>query len=181
MQNVSQSPGYYTSASWPDALSVWGATATSLPVAAGVITLNDLRRGDIDHAIAIDLPATAAGEWSWPAERTDGVATAPNAIPEGAHLRLDPNVNLTTLDLPPLARMIAQAAQRYGMIVRDQTGWAIGMFIQDPTPTGPDQFYTDGVPKRTGPYEGQSPDHLMSRFPLELAGGAPDEPRALSG
>ena len=50
--------------------------------------------------------------------------------------------------------MIAQAAQRYGMIVRDQTGWAIAMFIQDPTPTGTDPFYTSGVPKQTGSYEG---------------------------
>ena len=165
MDNVSQSPGYYTSDSWPGALSVWGATATSLPVAAGVITLNDLRRGYINHAIAIDLPATAAGEWSWPAERSDGSATAPNSIPEGAELRLDPKLNLAALQLPPLVGMIAQAAQKYGMIVRDQTGWAIGIFIQDPTPTGSDPFYTDGVPSQSGPFQGKWPDQLMSHFP----------------
>ena len=39
IDNVSRSPGYYTSESWPGALPVWGATATSLPAAAGVITL----------------------------------------------------------------------------------------------------------------------------------------------
>ena len=165
MDDVSESPGYYTNASWPGALTAWGATASSLPVAAGVITLADLRRGYIDHAVAIDVPAAAAGEFSLPAERTDGFGTAPNAIPEGAHLRLDPDLNLQALHLPRLVLMIAQAAKQYGMIVRDQTGHAISLFIQDPTPTGTDPFYANGVPSPTGPLQGQWPDQLMSQFP----------------
>jgi hypothetical protein len=56
---------------------------------------------------------------AWPAERTDGVSTASGSIPEGAHFRLDPTLNIGSLNLPPLTRMIAVAAQRYGFIVRD--------------------------------------------------------------
>jgi hypothetical protein len=165
MDDVSRDPGYYTTASWPGALSVWGATATSLPIAAGVITLNDLRRGYIDHALAIDLPATAAGEWAWPAQRGDGSSTASNAIPEGARLRLDPKLNLASLHLPPLVNLIARAAQQYGMIVRDQTGEGIDFFVQDTVPIGDDPFYANGAPSTSGPFQGEWPDQLMSQFP----------------
>ena len=50
----------------------------------------------------------------------------------GAHLRLDPNLNLAALHLPPLVYMMAKAAQKYGMIVRDQTHWAIGFSSRTP-------------------------------------------------
>lgn len=165
MQNVSQSPGYYTTSSWPGALSVWGATATSLPAAAGMITLHDIQQGHIDHALAIELPYPRAGVWTWPAQRSDGTGTDPNAIPEGAQLRLNPNLNLAALHLPPLTMMIAQAAQKYGMIVRDQTHWAIGLFAENPIPLGTDPYYTSGRPSPTGPFGGQWPDALLNDFP----------------
>jgi hypothetical protein len=138
---------------------------TSLPAAAGTITLDEIRRGSIDHALAIDLPYPRAGVWAWPAQRSDGTGTHPNAIPEGAHLRLDPALNLAALHLPPLVLMMARAAQRYGMIVRDQTHHAIGFFIEDPTPTGAHPFYANGRPRLDGPFHGLWPDQLMRSFP----------------
>ncbi len=75
IHNVSESPGYYTPAAWPGALPQWGATATSLPVAAGVITLADLRSGSIDHALALDLPAPRQGVFAFP----PSAATVPAA------------------------------------------------------------------------------------------------------
>ena len=166
MENVSQSSGYYSTTSWPGALSAWGATATSLPTAAGVITLQDIQQGHIDHALALDLPYPRSGVWSWPAQRSDGTGTDPNAIPEGAQLRLAPNLNLAALNLPPLTLMIAQAAQKYGMIVRDQTHWAIGLFAENPIPLDTNPYYTSsGTPSPTGPFEGKWPDGLMNSFP----------------
>jgi hypothetical protein len=165
IQNVSQSPGYYTTSSWLGALSVWGATATSLPAAAGVITLQDIRQGHINHALALELPYPRAGAWTWPAQRSDGTGTDPNAIPEGTQLRLDPNLNLAALHLPPLTMMIAQAVQRYGMIVRDQTHHAIGLYAENPIPLGSNPYYTSGTPNPTGPFGGQWPDTLLHSFP----------------
>jgi hypothetical protein len=145
---------------------VWGATATSLPAAAGMITLQDIQQGHIDHAIALELPYPRASVWTWPAQRTDGTGTDPNAIPEGAQLRLDPNLNLAALHLPPLTMMIAQAAQKYGMIVRDQTHYAIGLFAENPIPLGTNPYYTSsGTPSATGPFGGQWPDTLLNSFP----------------
>ncbi len=132
IRRVSKSPGYYTRAAWPGATPNWGATASSLPVIGGTMLLDELKTGRIDHALAINLPAPRAGIFSWPAQRTDGTGP-PTALPEGAHLRLDPTVDVSTLHLPKLTRMIARAAQRYGLVVRDQTHHGISLFGEVPT------------------------------------------------
>jgi hypothetical protein len=86
-----------------------------------VISFRDLANGYIDHALGLMLPHNwiTAGIKAWPAARTDGGSTDPNSVPEGAHFRLDPNLDISSVNLPPLTRMIAVAAQRYGLIVRD--------------------------------------------------------------
>ncbi|MGI4893877.1 MAG: hypothetical protein ACRYF3_02050, partial [Janthinobacterium lividum] len=59
---------------------------------------------------------------SWPAQRSDGGDHAETAIPEGTRFRLDPSLDLDTLALSPMARMVARAAQTYGFIVTDRSG-----------------------------------------------------------
>jgi hypothetical protein len=162
MEDVSDNPGYFGPSSWPGAQSNWGATATSLPVIAGTVTLAELRRGRIDHALALAIPAPRAGVWAFPAQRTDGWSTSPDALPEGAHLRIDPDLDLAKLKMPRLTRMLAVAAQRYGMIVRDQTGDAVQFYGQDPTPTGTNPY---AGPK--GYFQGTFPDLLLASFPWQ--------------
>jgi len=122
MRHVSQNPGYYTDAAWPGAKTWWGGSATSLALLGGTVRAAELRDGAIDHAVAIGIPDPRAGAWATPAQRGDGTNSAADALPEGAHLRLDPHFDLRTADLPPLTRLIAQAAQRYGLVVRDRAG-----------------------------------------------------------
>ena len=165
IQNVSQSPGYYTASAWPGASTSWGATASSLPHAAGVITLSDIEQGTINHALAVNVPDACQGVYSWPAQRTDGDDTASNCIPEGAHMRIDPGLDIPALHLPRLDQMMAEAAQKYGIIVRDQTHLGIGFWIESPAPTGTNPFYSDGEPSPTGPFQGMWPNQLMSHFP----------------
>ena len=160
IQNVSRSPGYYTTSSWPGALTVWGATATSLPSAAGVITLADLRAGVIDHALSVALPAPRARVYAWPAERSDGTGGA-DTIPEGARLRLDPNLDLNSLHLPPFTRMISEAAQRYGIIVVNQTHEGISFSAEDPSQYGGNKLYYGAH----GFFDGMTPLQLLARFP----------------
>lgn len=157
MHEVSSNPGYYTASSWPGARSYWGSTATSLPVIAGTMMIGELERGQINHALAIALPNTRQGVFAFPAERTDGTLTTSVAIPEGATFRLDPKLDLRSLHLPRVVEVMAQAAQRYGIIVRDKTLHAIGFYAEDPTPLG------------TNPYnrlfDGKSPIELLASFP----------------
>ncbi len=94
-----------------------------------------------------------------------GPEPQPNCIPEGAHLRIDPSLDIPALHLPRLVRMMAEAAQKYGMIVRNQTHWDIGFWIWNSAPTGTDPFYGNGAPRSTGPFQGMWPNQLMSHFP----------------
>lgn len=154
MTAVSSSPGYYSGAQ-----SRWGATASSLPVLGGLIRISELRAGHIDHALALALPQVRAAVYSWPAQRTDGTMLSPDAIPEGTRLRLDPTLDLSRLSLPPVTRMIAEAAQRYGIVVRDRAG-SIAFYAEDPTPTGSDPY--------SGPngfFGGMYPSKLLAGFP----------------
>jgi hypothetical protein len=158
IRRVSKSRGYYTPAAWPGATRAWGATASSLPVIGGTMLLDELRRGRIDHALAMNVPAARADVFAWPAQRTDGVGL-PTALPEGARLRLDPALDIAELKLPKLTRMIARAAQRYGLVVRDQTGHGISLFGENPS-----QF--PGSPYRSH-FRGRTPQELLADFPWD--------------
>ncbi len=164
MQHVSESPGYYSDTSWPGLTASqgwnWGATATSLPVIAGTIRIAELRAGHIEHALALDIPNACAGEFSFPAQRSDGTEESAACIPEGAHMRLNPSLDLASLSLSPITRMLAEAAQRYGIIVRDTTHSAVSFYAEDPTPTGTNPY--------TGPnglFDGLKPWEFLREFP----------------
>jgi hypothetical protein len=159
MQSASLDCGAYGPEAWPGGTSGWGASATSLSIAGGLITLEDLEKGVINHALAMAIPTPRAGVYASPARRTDGFSTEPLAIPEGAHLRLDPSLDIAALNLPRVTRMMAEAAQRYGIFVRDRAG-NVAFYAQDPTPTGANPY---GGP--TGYFEGKSPLRLLAAFP----------------
>jgi len=162
MRAVSASPGYYGPRAWPNATTNWGATASSLPLIGGVMLLSEVRAGRIDHALALNIPFPRKDVFAWPAQRTDGTGP-PDALPEGARLRLDPELDLDQFGLSPLTRMIAEAAQRYGMVVRDQTHHATSLFIEDwSAHGGPNpELGADGI------YGGLTPSEMLSQFPWE--------------
>ena len=156
MEHVSSNPGVYGPGAWPGAKPYWGVTAGSLPLVGGAMTVGQLEAGNIDHALALSIPDTRAGAYAAPAERSDGVLSSPAAIPEGARLRLDPHLNLAALQLPPLVRLMAQAAQRYGIIVRDTAG-VVSFSAEDPV----DGNFT--VYRRLS--QGLYPNKLLASFP----------------
>jgi hypothetical protein len=159
IENASSSSGSYGPEAWPGSTTSWGASASSLSIAGGLITLEDLEMGQINHALAIALPDTRAGVYASPAERTDGGDGAPSSLPEGAHLRLDPNLDLAALHLPKLTLMLAEAAQRYGIVVRDSAA-NVAYYAQDPIRTG-----TEPYAGAHGYFEGKSSQKLLESFP----------------
>jgi hypothetical protein len=159
MQEVTAGKGVYGAGSWAGASTSWGATASSLPLVGGLITLEDLKRGTIEHALAISVPSVRMDSYASPAQRTDGGSSAPFSLPEGAHLRLDPSLNLAALHLPRMTLLMAEAAQRYGIFVRD-TASNIAFYGQDPTPTGSNP-YTG----QHGYFDGQVTSSLLAAFP----------------
>ncbi len=115
IDSVSTSPGFFEGG--------FGATATGLASSGGMVRLADIRSGSIEHAVSLAIPNPAV--WtnlSWPAQRSDGWDSHPDAVPEGTRLRLDPSVDVDALGLHPVAVMVARAAQQYGFLVIDKSG-----------------------------------------------------------
>jgi hypothetical protein len=126
MQNVSQNPGIWD--------NPYGGTATGLPYLGGQITAEELQRGEITHVMGIALVDVESFDiYSWPANRSDGYNPThePNRIPEGLRFRLDPSVNVDALQMHPIGKIIAKAAQKYGFVVWDKAG-AITLRAQNP-------------------------------------------------
>jgi hypothetical protein len=99
------------------------ARAAGMSAASGLIWPQELAAGKIDHALIFAYPSTKNSGPVAPATANDGQTDdGTAALPEGAHLRLDPSIDLDSLDLPPEQLTIARALQQYGMILGDTAG-----------------------------------------------------------
>ncbi len=115
IDEVSKSPGYFS--------PPFGVSASGLVTTGSMITIPEARAKRIEHAMGLALIAPARWDrWWYPAQRSDGTDASPEAIPEGARLRLDPELDVESLDLTPLGKAVARAAQQYGFIVVDTAG-----------------------------------------------------------
>ena len=156
MSDVSKNPGIWP---WP-----YGAAATGLPFAAGQLRASELAQGSIQHVMGIAIVNEEEKTFSWPANRTDGSnwGKVAHPIPEGLRLRLDPTVDVESLNLHPIAKAIAKAAQVYGFVVWDHAG-AVTLRAENPK-----RFTQAGLPN---PYPalfaGTRGYALMNRFPWD--------------
>lgn len=161
MQDVSSEQGVYGSEAWPGAQPWWGVSASSLSLAGGLISIEDLERGQINHALEMAIPNVRAAVYASPAKRSDGKSTNPASLPEGAHLRVNPRLNLAALHLPRLTLIMAEAAQRYGIFIADRSSVAT-FYAEDPTPTGTNPYIGP-----SGFFEGNNLRQLLATFPWD--------------
>ncbi len=159
MQNVSSNPGVYGPEAWPGAETGWGLSSSSLSLVGGLISFEDFEQGQINHALQMAIPNVRSGVYASPAQRSDGKTADLLSLPEGAHLRLNPTLDLADLHLPRVTLMIAEAAQRYGIFVTDGAG-NVTLYAQDPIPTGTEPYTGPG-----GYFEGENPKKLLATFP----------------
>lgn len=121
--DLSKNPGYYPT---PKEGYKFGTQASGLPFLAGIITIEDQLRGEINHALHIlVVEALRSDYYSHPAQRSDGqIDPAKNrfAIPEGAIFRLPADLDLDKIPMDSYTRMVAKAVQKYGMVVSDKAG-----------------------------------------------------------
>lgn len=100
----------------------FGTAGSGLALEPGTVKATELSKGYIDHVVGVTLPVGVIdGYVSAPATRTDGNATGPATISEGQLLRLPPDLDLDALQLSPVARTFARAAQEYGLVVWDRS------------------------------------------------------------
>ncbi|MFT4215693.1 MAG: hypothetical protein QM619_00675 [Micropruina sp.] len=119
-----------------------GVSASGVALEPYTVKVAELRAGRIDHVIGMHVPPQVIDSYvSKPATRTDGrLPRTGNTISEGQYLRLPANLDIDSLNLHPVAKTIAKAAQKYGFMVVDGSGGInltlenASTFAKDPYP-----------------------------------------------
>ncbi len=120
--------------------SGWGGigagTASGASRLGGVIRIAEIAAGEIPHALALQTDNPCRTSFRPPAIKTDGTSDRADCIPEGARVRLDPAVDLATLNLAPAVRAVGRALQTYGAYIVDTGGAPLSVsFETDPGAT----------------------------------------------
>lgn len=92
------------------------ADAAGLPIFPGLARYDEVKRGEIDHALRFTASRTRRA-YIHPARHFASSDDNPALPPMGLRVRLKSTVNLAQFD--PQARVVARALQRYGMLLAD--------------------------------------------------------------
>lgn len=95
------------------------ARGSGFSLIAGVIWPEELEAGIIEHALTLSIPNTRKTYPVYPATETDGRVSGPSSIPEGARVRLDPDLDLSLYNLTDYERIICECLQTYGAFITD--------------------------------------------------------------
>jgi serine/threonine-protein kinase len=97
-----------------------GADAADMPMAALILTADDIRSGTVNHPMRFTIPNAhiQSNVYVHPATHIGGPAGGTDQLPYGAHLRLKSTFDLTKLP-SDAARIVARALQKYGMYLTD--------------------------------------------------------------
>jgi hypothetical protein len=99
------------------------ADAAGLPILPGLARYDEVRRGEIRHALRFTVQRTRRA-FVHPARHYASDLTDPDLPAMGQRFRLKASVDLS--DMPRQARVIATALKRYGMLVADNgSNWYI--------------------------------------------------------
>jgi hypothetical protein len=124
----------------PSARDPWwmghGARACGFPLLAGLVTVDELRAGAIEHALVLAYPHIRSRYYMAPAstaQATTNEALPTRGIPCGGRVQLDPALDLDRMGLSRSGRAIARALQIYGAYIGDFSG-AVSLYA-DASPT----------------------------------------------
>jgi hypothetical protein len=92
------------------------ADAAGLPILPGLVRFDEVRRGEIPHALRFTAPTTRRA-YIYPARHHASDETAPDLPPMGLRVRLKASVDIS--GYPRQARILLRALQTYGMILAD--------------------------------------------------------------
>jgi hypothetical protein len=99
------------------------ADAAGLPIFPGLARYDEAAAGHVDHALRVTVDSTQ-NAWIHPASHCAGDTGNPSAPPMGLRLRLSAAYDIAGITGP--AHAIAQAMQRYGLIVADNgSNWYV--------------------------------------------------------
>jgi serine/threonine-protein kinase len=96
-----------------------GADAADMPMAALILTADDIRSGEVAHPMRFTIPNAHIQKsvYVHPATHIGGPSGGTDQLPYGAHLRLKAGTDLSTLSAE--GQIVARALQKYGMYLTD--------------------------------------------------------------
>jgi hypothetical protein len=115
----------YTDANGDGTGAASGRRAAMIPNYAGLIRNGEISSGQINHTLALILgPEALAKAVAWPASAMDrSPSNYTGTLPMGTMLAIPASVDVNSLGLSTTAgKIIARAAQAYGMVVVDRGG-----------------------------------------------------------
>jgi hypothetical protein len=123
------------------------ADAAGLAILPGLVRYDEVKAGEIDHALRFTIPSNQIRHgYVWPARHQASRDTGENLPPYGARLRL--RADFDVMRFPPADRVILTALQRYGMILADG---GRGIFISG----SPDDRWDDADLHELGQVKGE--------------------------
>ncbi|MGO9836173.1 MAG: hypothetical protein ACLP1X_18385 [Polyangiaceae bacterium] len=105
----------------PGNLEVGSTTAAGTPLLPGVIWMDEVAAGEIQHAVDIVMPAAAISRCTYVHPASDGAWSATGTFPYGGRLRLKASYD-TSKVTGTQALVVLRALQRYGMFNTDISG-----------------------------------------------------------
>lgn len=134
--SVSKFDGTYADIFRSDGVQVqhhqWGASATSISLAGGLLDVDEVAAGSINHALPMTVGHAQGSPLQWvsPATRGDGVEfDRPDYIPEGARVVFPPSADFSRVR--PEFMPVARAIQRFGVIPMDKTGGGVALKLRE--------------------------------------------------
>ncbi len=120
-----------------------GPRACGFPLSAGLIRVEEIKAGRIDHALALAYPGLLPKKFMSPASTSSAIGDAINGVgvPCGGRFQLDPSIDVTKLGLSRAGEIVARALQQYGAYVGDYSG-ALSLYAEN-SPEA--QTYWSGV------------------------------------
>src|ERR1051325_8759428 len=102
----------------------WTSTdAAGLPIMAGLVRYDEVKSGEIRHALRFTVPATRRA-YVWPARHFASTRTDPAYPPMGQRFRLKATFDISTY--PSDVQVILRCLKKYGMMISDNgSAWFI--------------------------------------------------------
>ncbi len=118
-----------------------GATGSGINLLAGVIRLQEIRDGEIPHALAFASALSCPDEYRYPATKTDGDDAVEPCVPQGARLQLDPSIDVRSIPgITPGEIAVAEALQTYGGFVKDSAASRLALAFETPSEDEEDPY-----------------------------------------
>ena len=99
------------------------ARASGFPLLAGLIRVEEVKAGSIEHALGFSYSNCRASYYLPPASTSQfnfgGRLSSVTGIPMGGLIQLDPDIDIDTLQLNAAGKIIARALQKYGAYCGD--------------------------------------------------------------